>query len=397
MPTATSTVTIALGERSYAVHIGAGELARLGERLPLGPAASRVMVVSNPGIAKHYGAAVMQALADAGLEGSLHTVAAGERAKGLRTVARLWDAAIHEARLDRHGAMVALGGGVLGDVVGFAAATLYRGVSFVQVPTTLVAMVDSSVGGKTGINWHGKNLIGAFWQPSLVVADLDTLRTLPPRELRCGLAEVIKHGCILDAGLFERIERELLAGPPLPPLPWGEGAGGQPAYPLSRTARVSEELLRYSVQRSCELKGAVVAEDERETTGRRALLNFGHTFGHAIESGAGYGNWLHGEAVAIGMVLAARAGVRRGELSEDVAARIERVCAAAGLPTRVPKGTDREAVWAAMHKDKKVRAGTIRLTLLRRLGEAFVTGDTPPETIREVLWEAAEEVSDEPG
>lgn len=371
-------VQIALGERSYPVHIGTGELSRLGQHLAGGGFGRRALVGTNAAVAERYGPVLQDALRAAGLEPTVVQVPAGERAKRLATVEQLCDAAI-AAGLDRRDTMVALGGGVVGDLIGFAAASLYRGVRFVQVPTTLVAMVDSSVGGKTGVNTRlGKNLIGAFWQPALVAADLSTLASLPPRELRCGLAEAIKHAFILDAAMLARLEASLVDAPTAGDLP------------LTHRVGLSWSLAEYCVRRSCELKGAVVAADEREA-GQRAWLNFGHTFGHALEVVCGFGKLHHGEAVAIGMVLAARLGVLRGELTADEAGRVARLLAAAGLPTRMPAGTDPAAVFAAMHHDKKVQGGRLRLVLLKRLGEATVADDTPPEMVRDLLAAAGRE------
>lgn len=381
MPTLTTTVKVALGERSYPVLIGNGELSRLGRYLTDRGLAQRVLVVANPVVRTHYEETVSEALGEAGISARFCTVAAGERAKKLSTLEAICDTAI-EAGLDRRSTLVALGGGVVGDLVGFAAASLYRGVNLVQVPTTLVAMVDSSVGGKTGVNSKlGKNLVGAFWQPKLVVADLDTLLTLPPRELRCGMAEVIKHGCILDAELFDRLEAAFLPEP----------TGGK--YKFAPGVAVKADLVRYSVQRSCELKGAVVAADEREA-GQRAWLNFGHTFGHALEAVCGFGKLHHGEAVAVGMVLAARLGALRGELGADLTQRLVRLLQAVGLPTALPRGTDAEEVYRAMYRDKKVRDGQLRLVLLNRLGEARVSSDTPPQMVRDLLLQAGRESAD---
>ncbi len=371
-------VGIDLGERSYTVHIGSGELARAGARLAeLGPA-RRALIGTNATVARHYAAPLRESLEQAGFTVAVECVEDGEAAKRLATVEQFCDAAI-AAGLDRRSLVIALGGGVTGDLIGLCAAVLFRGVAFVQVPTTLVAMVDSSVGGKTGVNSRlGKNLIGAFWQPKLVCADLDTLATLPPRELRCGMAEVIKHGCILDAAMFDRLEREL-----------GRRDGDGP-YRLSETAGMSTALVSWCIERSCALKGAVVAADEQES-GQRAWLNFGHTFGHALEAVCGYGVLHHGEAVAIGMVMAARLGVRRGELPASEAERITALLRAVGLPTSPPPGTDPEALLAVMQHDKKVRDGTLNLVLLSRMGEAMVCGDTPPELVREILRDATRE------
>lgn len=362
MSSPTTTVEIALGERAYPVHIGPGELDRVGARLAAAGLGTRALVVSNPQVARLYGQRLLDSLQAAGLSATLATVPPGERAKKLATVGRLCDEAIL-AGLDRRSVVVALGGGIVGDLTGFVAACLYRGVDFVQLPTTLVAMVDSSVGGKTGVNSvHGKNLLGAFWQPRLVAADLDTLASLPPRELRCGWAEVIKHGAILDLDLFERLE----------------------------TAPLDADLLRLGVVRSCELKGAVVAADERES-GQRAWLNYGHTFGHALEKVCGLGRLHHGEAVAIGMVLAARLGVLRGDHDESVVERLTALLRRFKLPVSVPRGTDLGHVFTVMHRDKKVRDGRLKLVLLDRLGQAKVVGDTPSQMIEDLLAQAGRE------
>lgn len=377
MNTPLATVTVELGDRSYPIHIGRGLLRDLGRLMRDAGAGDKAIVVTNPAISDHYGARVLESLESSGIAGVIENVVPGEAAKRLSTVEAVCDAAIR-AGLDRIGTVIALGGGVIGDLAGLAAALLYRGVRLVQVPTNLAAMVDSSVGGKTGVNSAlGKNLIGAFWQPSLVLADLDTLATVPPRELRCGMAEVIKHGCILDAALFERLEQELRPG-----------GGG--AFELTDGVRLDDDLIIHAVRRSCELKGWVVQVDETETE-QRMWLNYGHTFGHALEQVCGYGVLNHGEAVSIGMVLAARLGTARGDIDAPVAERIEALLSAAGLPTRWPCGADPEAVYAAMWRDKKVSGGRLRLTLLRRLGEAMTSADTPPEQILARLRDAARE------
>lgn len=382
MATTPTVVPIELGARAYDVRIGSGVLGELGGQMRGVGLGRRAVVVTHPGVGRHYLAPVMASLAAAGVEVGVLNLPAGERHKRLATVEKIWAAGL-EQRLDRGGVLVALGGGVLGDMVGFAAACYYRGISFVQLPTTLLAMVDSSVGGKTGVNFQGKNLVGAFWQPRLVLADLDTLATLPARELRCGLAEVIKHGAILDLDLFERLERALVEAPTRTGLRLAAGARGT----------LTPDLARLCVERSCQLKGAVVAADEREA-GQRAWLNFGHTFGHALESVCGYRRLRHGEAVAVGMVLAARLGARRGDLAPEVETRLARLCAAVGLPVRVPGGVDPQALWAAMLKDKKTRDGTPRLTLLAGLGRAMVTHDTPAAMIENLLAEACAEGND---
>lgn len=338
---------IDLGDRRYPIHIGAGLLAdasRLEAALPRGP----LLVVSNDTVAPLYLPRLRAAFGGRPLAECV--LADGERYKTLAALERVYDA-LAAARVNRDGAVLALGGGVVGDIAGFAAATWQRGVAVAQLPTTLLAQVDSSVGGKTAVNHPaGKNLIGAFHQPSVVLADLATLDTLPDRELRAGLAEVIKYGLIGDL--------EFLA--------WLETA-------MPRLLARDREALATAIERSCRNKARLVALDERES-GPRALLNFGHTFGHAIETAAGYGEWLHGEAVAMGMALAAGMSARLGWISQADVARVRAVLTAAGLPLAAPRiGVARARELMAL--DKKVQAGRVRLVLLRALGEAVVTAD----------------------
>ncbi|MBI2319022.1 MAG: 3-dehydroquinate synthase [Betaproteobacteria bacterium] len=284
----------------------------------------------------------------------------GEAYKNWETLNSIYERLL-EARCDRQTAVIALGGGVVGDIAGFAAATFQRGVPFIQVPTTLLAQVDASVGGKTAINHpRGKNMIGAFYQPLSVLADTDTLASLPGRELRAGLAEVIKHGLIRDAGLFEWLEAN-----------------------LERLLAREPAALAHAVFRCCQIKAEVVAADERET-GERALLNFGHTFGHAIENAMGYGVWLHGEAVAAGMVLAAELSRRLGRLPAADAQRVAGIIARAGLPTSV-EGIPAQQFAALMGVDKKALAGNIRFIVLDRLGAASICGDVPAAVLSATL------------
>jgi 3-dehydroquinate synthase len=361
-------VTVPLGARSYTIRIGTGLLAGLGRacaRLKLG---RRCAVVSDSHVAPRYGRAVVQSLREAGFDPILIAVPAGELSKNPRVAAGLYDRlAAH--RLERRAFVMALGGGVVGDLAGFVAATFLRGVEFVQVPTTLLAQVDSSVGGKVGVNLKaGKNLVGAFHQPRLVVCDLDTLGSLPDREYRAGLAEVIKYGVIRDATLFSRLER------------------GMPSL-LARDPNV----LKGVVARCCEIKADVVARDEREG-GLRAILNFGHTIGHAIEAVSRYGRYLHGEAIAIGQVLAARLSVRRFGLRPEEANRIERLLASAGLPTRARFGPSRQReLIEAMRRDKKVVDAEIRFVLAERIGRVQFGQNVPIDAIVEVLGDRVEE------
>jgi 3-dehydroquinate synthase len=353
------TVRVALGERSYPIHVGAGLLDRADLLAPLLPQ-RRVAIVTNETVAPLYLDRVARALAAAGVTSERVIVPDGEAHKDWRTLNKVFDALL-ATRCDRKTAIVALGGGVIGDLAGFAAATYQRGVPFVQVPTTLLAQVDSSVGGKTAINHPlGKNMIGAFHQPLAVLADMDTLATLPAAELRAGLAEVIKHGAIRDGAFFDWLEANLDA-----------------LLGLDRNA------LAYAVKRSVEIKAEVVALDERET-GPRALLNFGHTFGHAIEAGLGFGAWLHGEAVAAGMVMAADLSARLGLLDRPAAERLRRLVARAGLPVTGPAlGPARYLDLMAI--DKKAEAGRIRYVLLDRIGTSRIVDAVPPETLQATL------------
>lgn len=353
---ATPTLTVELGERSYPIVIEHGVL---GRGFDLGPwiAGRDCLIVSNDTVAPLYLDAVRDSLANR----TVHTLELpdGEAHKHLGSAGAILDAlAAHGAGRDT--TVIALGGGVVGDVAGFAAATWMRGVPLVQIPTTLLAQVDSSVGGKTGVNHaRGKNLIGAFHQPKLVLIDTATLDTLPDRELKAGLAEVIKHGAIADAGFFAWLET------------------GMPAL-LAR----EPEALKHAVRRCCEIKAAIVADDEREA-GRRALLNFGHTFGHAIEASAGYGEWLHGEAVAAGMVMAAALS----DIGEPERERLERLIAAAGLPV-APPHLPAAVLRAAMGMDKKARAGKLRFILLEAIGRAAIADDVPEARLAGVLEQA---------
>ncbi len=337
-------VPVELAGRSYLIHVGSGLLDRLGEWVtPLRP--SSVLVVSDPTVAGLYGERTTRALASVART-ERFVLAADEAGKNLSAAAQVVDALV-AARADRRSVLVALGGGVVGDIAGFAASIFMRGIRFVQVPTTLLAQVDSSVGGKTGVNHHaGKNLIGAFHQPSAVVADSDLLRTLPPREISAGLAEILKHGLLADAEYFAHVEAR-----------------------IARVLGGDFAALTPIVARSCEIKAGVVARDETET-GERALLNLGHTFGHAIEALGGYGRWLHGEAVGCGLCLAADLSRRLGLIDAAVVERIERAVASAGLPTRIG-GLSRTAAIQSMRGDKKSEQGQIRFVLLERIGRAI--------------------------
>ena len=353
------TVHVELGGRSYPIHIGRGLLAQPGLLLPHFEQ-KRVAIVTNPLVGDLYLARLSAALASLGVSVVPVIVPDGESEKSWETLNTIFDRLLVH-RSERKTTLIALGGGVIGDLTGFAAAVYLRGVPFIQVPTTLLAQVDSSVGGKTGINHPlGKNMIGAFYQPRVVLADTDTLATLPDRELAAGLAEVIKYGLIGDPAFFGWLESNMEAL-------------------LAR----QPEALEYAVKRSCELKAEIVGADERES-GVRALLNLGHTFGHAIETGLGFGAWLHGEAVAAGSVLAARLSQRIGWLREDDVQRILTLFRRAKLPIDAPDLGVRRYL-DLMGLDKKVEHGQLRLVLLERLGSAVVTADFPWDALESVL------------
>lgn len=352
------TVNVPLGERSYAIHIGSGALSH-GEALR-SLAFRQAVVVTNIVVAPLYLDRVLECLARSGISTSSVILPDGEETKNWQTLNHIFDQLLSR-RAERSTALVALGGGVIGDLVGFAAATYQRGVPFIQVPTTLLSQVDSSVGGKTGINHPlGKNMVGAFYQPKLVLADTDTLATLPRRELSAGLAEVIKYGLIRDLAFFEWLEQN-----------------------IERLLALDSDALAIAVERSCAAKAEVVAADEFES-GVRALLNLGHTFGHAIESGVGYGNWLHGEAVAAGTVMAAEVSRRLGWLTDQECERIRQLYRRAGLPTVGPQlHVDRYL--ELMSHDKKVQGGRIRYVLLDGIGAAKLSDQAPEAEVRAAI------------
>jgi 3-dehydroquinate synthase len=352
------TVRVDLGDRSYDILIGAGLLSQPASWQGL-PKASTAMIVTNTTVGPLYGEAVAAALRAHYGRVLTVTLPDGEVHKDWQTLNLIFDALLANA-CDRKTVLVALGGGVVGDMTGFAAASYMRGVPFVQVPTTLLSQVDSSVGGKTAINHPlGKNMIGAFYQPVRVICDLDTLDTLPPRELSAGLAEIIKYGPIADGPFLDWIEASL------------DGL----------VAR-DKALLAHAVQRSCEIKAAVVGSDERES-GLRAILNFGHTFGHAIEAGMGYGEWLHGEGVGCGMVMAADLSHRLGLMPAAFVERLRRICARAGLPTVGPDlGVERYL--ELMQVDKKAEGGEIRFVVIESMGRARMQA-APEATVRAVI------------
>ncbi len=354
------TLNVELGSRSYPIHIGRDLLQQQALWLPC-LRGRQVMIVSSETVAPLYLDSVAGSLREADREVATVVLPDGESHKTLASVEQILDALMAH-RFGRDCTVVALGGGVIGDVAGFAAACYQRGVALIQVPTTLLAQVDSSVGGKTGVNHpRGKNMIGAFHQPLGVIADIGVLDTLGERELRAGLAEVIKYGLIADAEFLSWLEAN-----------------------MPRLLARDEQALMHAIEVSCLTKAAIVAEDEREA-GRRALLNLGHTFGHAIETGTGYGTWLHGEAVAAGMLMAADMSCRMGNISTQDVARIKALLEAAGLPVAAPAGMDADAFLELMASDKKVLAGQLRLVLLDAIGNARVRADFDPAMLRATL------------
>jgi 3-dehydroquinate synthase len=353
------TVTVALDERSYAIHIGQGLLDGVGEVLAQLPVTKKALVVTQPAIAAAYGERVLQSLWTQGFVAETTEVLDAEEAKSLGWLERIYDRAI-ELRLDRRSLIVALGGGVVGDLAGFAAATYMRGVPFVQIPTTLLAQVDSSFGGKTAINHpRGKNLIGAFYQPRAVLIDVDTLQTLSGRELRSGLAEVVKYGVIAKPDLFELLEGCTTAG-------------------LLQDAA----LLTRVIRDCCQIKADVVAVDEHET-GIRAILNFGHTFGHAIEAAGGFSTYTHGEAVAIGMVWATDLSRRMGLCDAALLDRVKGLLQSLGLPIALKARI--EGIRDTLLLDKKAVAGRLRFILAEGLGQVSIRDDVPAQLVEDII------------
>lgn len=349
-------ITVTLGERSYPITIAAGLFNEPASFLPL-KSGEQVMLVTNETLAPLYLDKIRDVLEQAGVNVDSVILPDGEQYKSLTVLDTVFTALLQKPH-GRDTTLVALGGGVIGDLTGFAAASYQRGVRFIQVPTTLLSQVDSSVGGKTAVNHPlGKNMIGAFYQPASVVVDLDCLKTLPARELASGLAEVIKYGIILDGAFFTWLEENLDA-----------------------LLRLDGAAMAYCIRRCCELKAEVVAADEREM-GLRALLNLGHTFGHAIEAEMGYGNWLHGEAVAAGMVMAARTSERLGQFNATDTQRIITLLARAGLPVNGPREMSAQAYLPHMLRDKKVLAGEMRLILPLAIGKSEVRGGVSHEVV----------------
>jgi 3-dehydroquinate synthase len=362
-----SVITVELPQQPYNIVVASNGVAHLGnwmEPLKLG---KKVLLVSNPIVFNHDGAKLNASLAAAGFEVAHCILPAGERYKTLNSIQKLYDAAL-ENRLERSSTIVALGGGVIGDMAGFAAATWLRGINFVQVPTSLLAMVDAAIGGKTGVNHpKGKNLIGAFHQPRLVLIDPQVLATLPAREFRAGMAEVIKYGVIWDAELFAQLEA---------------------AKRLDQQRYISEDLLQTILTSSCQAKAHVVSKDEKEA-GLRAILNYGHTIGHAVESLTGYRVVNHGEAVAIGMEAAGRIAVELNLWPKAACDRQRALIEKTGLPTHLPPGLKIDEIVATLQTDKKVQAGKVRFVLPTAIGTVKVTDEVPSAVVHQVLQSIA--------
>jgi 3-dehydroquinate synthase len=355
-----SRIRVELGDRGYDIHVGAGLLDESGELISAACRGKNAAIVTNRRIGELYAHRLVESLGEAGISAQVIIIPTGERFKTLSTVARVYEKLLDQ-RLDRGGMVIGLGGGVIGDMAGFVAATYLRGVDFVQVPTSLLAQVDASVGGKTGVNLkRGKNLVGAFHQPKIVIVDVSVLRTLPAREFRSGLAEVIKHGIIRDGDYFEFLERD-----------------------LPRIKRLDPEVLERTIARSCEIKADVVRQDERES-GLRRILNFGHTVAHSVESLTAYRKYRHGEAVGIGMVSAALVSREMGLTTSETVERIVKVLKASGLPYKMPPELSHAEIVSAMGFDKKVSHGRLHAVLIRGIGTAFDTDEVTPE-----MWHRA--------
>ena len=359
-------ISVPLPQTPYQIHIGEGLLPHLGQQLQTLNLGQKILLVSNPEIFDNYGETVQQSLTQAGFTVAVHLIPAGEPYKTLESIASLYDTALTH-RLERSSTLVALGGGVIGDMTGFAAATWLRGINFVQVPTTLLAMVDAAIGGKTGVNHpQGKNLIGAFYQPRLVYIDPLVLKTLPAREFRAGMAEVIKYGVIWDKALFEQLEA---------------------APSLQNLSDLPSGLLATLITRSCQAKVDVVSQDEKEA-GLRAILNYGHTLGHAVESLTGYSQVNHGEAVGIGMVAAGQIAVHLGLWSPTDCDRQNALITKTGLPQAMPSHLSFQAILDTLQTDKKVKAGKVRFILPEAIGQVKITDEVTEAILKQVIDQA---------
>jgi 3-dehydroquinate synthase len=354
-------IRVELGERSYDISIGSNILDGIGDNLRSFGLSPTVAIISNPTVFSLYGDRVSGSIKKAGFDLITVIIPDGEEYKDLLWLQHIYDDLLRH-RLDRSSALIALGGGVIGDITGFAASTYMRGISYIQVPTTLLAQVDSSVGGKTGVNHKlGKNMIGTFWQPGLVWVDVETLKTLPQRELLAGLAEVIKYGVICDQELFDFLEAN-----------------------RDKMMNLDGDALTHIIKRSCEIKADVVSKDERES-GLRAILNYGHTIGHAIETVTGYTRFIHGEAVAIGLYLEARLSQLLNFIDKDQVSRIKALIDSYGLPSGMPADVDAKKILASMQLDKKTIAGELKFILPEKIGSVRIQKGVTQDSIRELL------------
>jgi 3-dehydroquinate synthase len=354
-------IRVELGERSYDITIGNNILDGIGDNLTVFGLSPKIAIISNPTVFALYGGRVSASIKKAGFDLITVIIPDGEEYKDLLWLQHIYNDLLKH-RLDRSSALIALGGGVIGDITGFAASTYMRGISCIQVPTTLLAQVDSSVGGKTGVNHKlGKNMIGTFWQPGLVWLDVETLKTLPKRELLAGLAEVIKYGVIYDGELFDFLEIN-----------------------KDKILHLDNQALTHIVKRSCEIKADVVSKDERES-GLRAILNYGHTIGHAIETVTGYTRFIHGEAVAIGMHLEARLAQLLNYIDKDQVSRIKALIDSYGLPSGMPEEIDENSILSSMQLDKKTVAGELKFILPEKIGSVKIQKGITQDSIRELL------------
>jgi 3-dehydroquinate synthase len=354
-------IRVELAERSYTIAIGSGNLRDIGKSLGRFDFSRTVAVISNPTVFHLYGNTLTRSLYDAGFSCLEIILPDGEEFKNLSSIENIYERLL-QARFDRQSALIALGGGVIGDITGFAASTYMRGIDFIQVPTTLLAQVDSSVGGKTGVNHPlGKNMIGTFWQPRLVWIDINTLHSLSRRDFLAGIAEVIKYGIIWDSGLFDLLERK-----------------------RESVLSLNPDDLVHIIRRSCEIKADVVSRDEREA-GLRAILNYGHTIGHALETATGYTSFVHGEGVAIGMHVEAILAHELGLIGQDEVARIKRLIKNYGLPYEVPNDTDMAGLFESMKLDKKAVSGSLKFILPEKIGKVKIQDGIPEEVVRKAV------------
>ena len=354
-------IRVNLGDRSYDICIGSNILGKIGSKLKSFNSSPKTAIISNPAVYRLYGKKVLNSIKSSGFDVIPVIIPDGEKYKDISIVQKIYGELLMH-RLDRKSALIALGGGVIGDITGFVASTYMRGIDYIQIPTTLLAQVDSSVGGKTGVNHKlGKNMIGTFYQPKLVWIDIDILKTLPQKEFLAGLAEVIKYGVIWDAKLFEFLENS-----------------------RDKILRLDKKSLTHIIKRSCEIKAKVVSKDEREA-GLRAILNYGHTIGHAIETVTGYKKYLHGEALAIGMFIEAEIAESLKLLKEKTVQRIKSLIESYGLPTKIPVRINRNILLASMQLDKKAVAGELKFILPERIGKVRIQKGIEGKLIRETL------------